>query len=250
MGRHHACDTSNNRAPRAEGIARPRHRRRRPRLPGRDRAGGGRCRHHRPDRSRPGRGLQPASPAALHGRRHRRPKVEAAAARLAGRPPRRAGRHLARPLRPRLRRAARRLRRASSTAPTRSPRSSTSTTPRSARRVPLVHAGAIGTRAQLLTVLPGQTACYSLSVRGAARRPTRCRPARRPECSGPSVVLAGSLQARGGGPPAHRRRRAVRRPPAHVRHADRRLAPRRRWRRAPRVPPAASCIGKSSRKGA
>jgi len=62
-----------------------------------------------------------------------------------------------------------------------------------ARRVPLVHAGAIGTRAQLLTVLPGQTAC----LRCLFEDPPD--PDEAPSCEeagvlGPSVVLAGSLQ--------------------------------------------------------
>jgi len=62
-----------------------------------------------------------------------------------------------------------------------------------ARRVPLVHAGAIGTRAQLLTVLPGQTAC----LRCLFEDPPD--PDEAPSCDeagvlGPSVVLAGSLQ--------------------------------------------------------
>ena len=62
---------------------------------------------------------------------------------------------------------------------------------------------------------PPATAASSRS----RRRPTRCRRARRPACSGPSVVLAGTLQAAeairllaGDGA-------AVRRPPAHDRHA-------------------------------
>src|SRR4029077_16381070 len=62
-----------------------------------------------------------------------------------------------------------------------------------ARRVPLVHAGAICTRAQLLTVLPGQTAC----LRCLFEDPPD--PDEAPSCDeagvlGPSVVLAGSLQ--------------------------------------------------------
>src|SRR4029077_4740127 len=62
-----------------------------------------------------------------------------------------------------------------------------------ARRVPLVHAGAIGTRAQLLTVLPGQTAC----LRCLFEDPPD--PDEAPSCDeagvlGPSVVLAGNLQ--------------------------------------------------------
>jgi adenylyltransferase/sulfurtransferase len=62
-----------------------------------------------------------------------------------------------------------------------------------ARRVPLVHAGAIGTRAQLLTVLPGQTACLRCLFEEAPD------PDEAPSCEeagvlGPSVVLAGNLQ--------------------------------------------------------
>jgi adenylyltransferase/sulfurtransferase len=62
-----------------------------------------------------------------------------------------------------------------------------------ARRVPLVHAGAIGTRAQLLTVLPGQTACLRCLFEDLPD------PDEAPSCEeagvlGPSVVLAGSLQ--------------------------------------------------------
>jgi molybdopterin/thiamine biosynthesis adenylyltransferase len=63
-----------------------------------------------------------------------------------------------------------------------------------ARGVPLVHAGALGTRAQLLTVLPGRTACY----RCLFEEPPP--PDDAPSCQeagvlGPSVVLAGTLQA-------------------------------------------------------
>jgi adenylyltransferase/sulfurtransferase len=63
-----------------------------------------------------------------------------------------------------------------------------------ARRLPLVHAGAIGTGAQLLTVLPGATAC----VRCLFEEPPR--PDDAPSCQeagvlGPAVVLAGTLQA-------------------------------------------------------
>jgi molybdopterin/thiamine biosynthesis adenylyltransferase len=62
------------------------------------------------------------------------------------------------------------------------------------RGVPLVHAGAAGTRAQLLTVLPGATACY----RCLFEEPPP--PDEIPSCQeagvlGPAVVLAGTLQA-------------------------------------------------------
>jgi molybdopterin-synthase adenylyltransferase len=60
--------------------------------------------------------------------------------------------------------------------------------------VPLVHAGAIGFRAQLLTILPGATACYRCVFEEAPP------PDDVPSCSeagvlGPVVALAGSLQA-------------------------------------------------------
>jgi adenylyltransferase/sulfurtransferase len=63
-----------------------------------------------------------------------------------------------------------------------------------ARGVPLVHAGAIGTRAQLLTVLPGHSACYRCLFEDPPP------PDEVPSCHeagvlGPSVVLAGTLQA-------------------------------------------------------
>jgi adenylyltransferase/sulfurtransferase len=63
-----------------------------------------------------------------------------------------------------------------------------------ARRVPLVHAGATGTRAQLMTVLPGRTACYRCLFEDPPP------PGDVPSCQeagvlGPSVVLAGALQA-------------------------------------------------------
>jgi adenylyltransferase/sulfurtransferase len=75
-----------------------------------------------------------------------------------------------------------------------------------ARGVPLVHAGAVATRAQLMTVLPGRTACY----RCLFEEPPP--PGDVPSCQeagvlGPSVVLAGTLQAAeairllGGDPP-------------------------------------------------
>jgi adenylyltransferase/sulfurtransferase len=62
-----------------------------------------------------------------------------------------------------------------------------------ARRLPLVHAGAIGTRGQLMTVLPGRTAC----VRCLFEDPPD--PDEAPSCQeagvlGPAVVLAGTLQ--------------------------------------------------------
>ncbi len=60
--------------------------------------------------------------------------------------------------------------------------------------VPLVHAGAIGTRAQLLTVVPGATACYRCLFEEPppADEVASCQDA---GVLGPSVVLAGSLQA-------------------------------------------------------
>jgi molybdopterin-synthase adenylyltransferase len=63
-----------------------------------------------------------------------------------------------------------------------------------ARRVPLVHAGAIGTRAQLLTILPGETACYRCLFEEPppADEVASCEEA---GVLGPVVVLAGSLQA-------------------------------------------------------
>lgn len=63
-----------------------------------------------------------------------------------------------------------------------------------AARVPLVHAGAIGWQAQLLTILPGLSACY----RCLFEEPPP--PDEVPSCQeagvlGPAVVLAGSVQA-------------------------------------------------------
>jgi len=63
-----------------------------------------------------------------------------------------------------------------------------------ARGIPLVHAGALATRAQLMTVLPGQTACYRCLFEDPPP------PGDVPSCQesgvlGPSVVLAGALQA-------------------------------------------------------
>jgi adenylyltransferase/sulfurtransferase len=63
-----------------------------------------------------------------------------------------------------------------------------------ARGVPLVHAGALATRAQLMTVLPGRTACYRCLFEDPPP------PDDVPSCQeagvlGPSVVLAGTLQA-------------------------------------------------------
>jgi len=60
--------------------------------------------------------------------------------------------------------------------------------------VPLVHAGAIGFRAQLMTVLPGRTACYRCVFEDAPP------PDDTPSCdaagvAGPVVALAGALQA-------------------------------------------------------
>ena len=63
-----------------------------------------------------------------------------------------------------------------------------------ARGVPLVHAGAIGTRAQLLTIIPGASACYRCLFEEPppADEVASCQEA---GVLGPSVVLAGSLQA-------------------------------------------------------
>jgi adenylyltransferase/sulfurtransferase len=63
-----------------------------------------------------------------------------------------------------------------------------------ATRVPLVHAGALGFRAQVLTILPGETACY----RCIFEEPPP--PDDVPSCQeagvmGPAVNLAGTLQA-------------------------------------------------------
>jgi molybdopterin/thiamine biosynthesis adenylyltransferase len=63
-----------------------------------------------------------------------------------------------------------------------------------AARIPLCHAGAIGWQAQLLSILPGTTACY----RCLFEEPPP--PDEVPSCQaagvlGPAVVLAGSLQA-------------------------------------------------------
>jgi molybdopterin/thiamine biosynthesis adenylyltransferase len=105
-----------------------------------------------------------------------------------------------------------------------------------ARGVPLVHAGAIGTRAQLLTVLPGASACY----RCLFEEPPP--PHETPSCQdagvlGPSVVLAGTLQA------AEAIRLATGAPPLF---ADRLLVFDTReacWRRVPvaRRPGCAAC---------
>jgi molybdopterin/thiamine biosynthesis adenylyltransferase len=60
--------------------------------------------------------------------------------------------------------------------------------------VPLVHAGAIGFRAQLLTVLPGESACYRCVFEEPppADEVASCQEA---GVLGPTVVLAGTLQA-------------------------------------------------------
>lgn len=60
--------------------------------------------------------------------------------------------------------------------------------------LPLVHAGAIGWQGQLLTVLPGQSACYRCVFEDAPP------PEDTPSCDeagvlGPAVALAGTLQA-------------------------------------------------------
>lgn len=62
------------------------------------------------------------------------------------------------------------------------------------RGVPLVHAGALGARAQLMTVLPGRGACYRCLFEDPPP------PGDVPSCQeagvlGPAVVLAGTLQA-------------------------------------------------------
>ena len=105
-----------------------------------------------------------------------------------------------------------------------------------AARVPLVHAGALGTRAQLMTVLPGAHRLLPLRLRGsaAARRrallPGGWRPRPGRSCSRarcrpptPSALLAGV-------PPLFADR------PAHDRHLARQLAPHRRDRRRPSCP--------------
>jgi adenylyltransferase/sulfurtransferase len=63
-----------------------------------------------------------------------------------------------------------------------------------AARVPLVHAGAVGWRAQILTIVPGASACYRCVFEDAPP------PDDVPSCQdagvvGPVVALAGSLQA-------------------------------------------------------
>lgn len=63
-----------------------------------------------------------------------------------------------------------------------------------ARGVPLVHAGAIGTRAQLLTVLPGRSACYRCLFEEPPP-PDEVASCQDAGVLGPSVVLAGALQA-------------------------------------------------------
>lgn len=60
--------------------------------------------------------------------------------------------------------------------------------------VPLVHAGAIGFRAQLLTIVPGTTACYRC-VFEEAPPPDDVPSCREAGVLGPVVALAGSLQA-------------------------------------------------------
>jgi molybdopterin/thiamine biosynthesis adenylyltransferase len=62
-----------------------------------------------------------------------------------------------------------------------------------ARRLPLVHAGAIDTRAQLLTVLPGETACLRCLFEDppGPDEEASCQDA---GVLGPSVTLAGTLQ--------------------------------------------------------
>lgn len=60
--------------------------------------------------------------------------------------------------------------------------------------VPLVHAGAIGFRAQLLTVIPGETACYRC-VFEEPPPPDEVASCQEAGVLGPTVVLAGTLQA-------------------------------------------------------
>jgi adenylyltransferase/sulfurtransferase len=99
--------------------------------------------------------------------------------------------------------------------------------------VPLVHAGAVGWRAQLLTIVPGVTACY----RCVFEEPPP--PDDVPSCqdagvAGPVVALAGSLQA------ADALRVAIGAPPLF---ADRLLSIDLRsgaWRSVP-VAPVAAC---------
>jgi molybdopterin/thiamine biosynthesis adenylyltransferase len=61
-------------------------------------------------------------------------------------------------------------------------------------RVPLVHAGAVGWRAQLLTVVPGASACYRC-VFEEAPPPDDVPSCQEAGVLGPVVALAGSLQA-------------------------------------------------------
>jgi molybdopterin/thiamine biosynthesis adenylyltransferase len=63
-----------------------------------------------------------------------------------------------------------------------------------ARGVALIHAGAIGARAQLLTVLPGQSACYRCLFEDPPP-PDEVASCQEAGVLGPSVVLAGALQA-------------------------------------------------------
>jgi len=63
-----------------------------------------------------------------------------------------------------------------------------------ARRIPLVHAGAIGTSAQLLTIVPGETACYRCLFEEPPP-PDEVASCQEAGVLGPAVVLAGSLQA-------------------------------------------------------
>ena len=176
------------------------------------------------------------------------PKVRAAAARLQAVRPGVQVHHLAGPLRPRLRRAARRLRRA----PRRHRlggrqvrhqrrRRGAATAARPCRRDR--HARPAAHRAARPDRVP------ALSVRGAAR-PRR------------GAVLRGGRSARAlrraRRQPAGARRRSACSPapercsPAACSRSTCGMAPGAacRWRRAPRVSPAASCIGKFSRKGA
>ncbi len=60
--------------------------------------------------------------------------------------------------------------------------------------IPLVHAGAIGFHAQLLTVLPGATACYRC-VFEEPPPPDEVASCQEAGVLGPAVVLAGTLQA-------------------------------------------------------
>jgi molybdopterin-synthase adenylyltransferase len=63
-----------------------------------------------------------------------------------------------------------------------------------AARLPLCHAGAIGWQAQLLSILPGTTACYRCLFEEPPP-PDEVASCQEAGVLGPAVVLAGSLQA-------------------------------------------------------